>query len=342
MPCVTRGVLGELGDPAVERFQVPRNVAETCPRRRPEEARMNQRVATRPKLGREPRMGSRQQGDPPAERVMLGCNRRQKPECTLGDRRQPRACALDLIGERSFGARQRVVADEGTVADREHDIGEQAIGWNGRFELQRCLRKSGATLFQLSDGVPQREADQADDAGAHRCVRRLARVVQSDRHGLAVIDERRVSGDSSAVDHARQRFWQIAKIPAPQPAPLHRRSGIRERQLRRFAELRAQRSEVAPASELVAGRVDHAHVDEKVRGEHDRVPQIFWLRLAETNREPRAQRVGKGGLSRRRRLEERGHGVGQRREPVARSLRQCFQEQQDLFADHARHEPRQS
>ena len=232
-------------------------------------------------------------GDPLRERVVLGGDRREQPERALGNGGQPRARALHLLGERRFRTRQRIVADKRAIADRSQHVGKQRIGRDRRLQLQRRLRESRRAFFVARERVVEREADQADDAGARRRSSPLPRVSsRAIETRVAVVDERGIAGDPLPAAIAGQRLRQIAEIPPAQAAPLDAGAGLRERELRRFAELRAQRGEIAAARELVAGGVDDRDVDDEMRREHDGSSQSPAAAFrADRAREPRAERV---------------------------------------------------
>jgi hypothetical protein len=63
-----------------------------------------------------------------------------------------------------------------------------------------------------------------------------------------------------------------------------------KRQLRRLAELRAQRGEIAIRCELATRSVDHPDLHHEMRGHRHVVPETRRQRLAETRAKPRAQR----------------------------------------------------
>ena len=129
---VARRIFRELDEAAIERAQVARHMGELRPRRRAEEPGVDQAVAAARQLGAEAR-GRR----PAATRAVASARdagrRSWRPG---GTRPRPPPAgafgALHLLGERPFGPRQRVVADERAIADGGDHVGQQRLGRDRR------------------------------------------------------------------------------------------------------------------------------------------------------------------------------------------------------------------
>src|SRR5690606_15104719 len=107
-------------------------------------------------------------------------------------------------------------------------------------------------------------------ASAHRGLRRLFDVEEPDRHTVAVIGQRRITGDLAPAAAEGEGLRQVAEIPEPDALALDAGAGLAGGQLRGFAQLRLQRREVAAGRQFTAGLVDYGIVAAQVRRIVDR------------------------------------------------------------------------
>ena len=277
---------------------------------------------------------------PLRQRLVLGGDRREQPERALGHRRQPRARALHLLGERRAPTaaadrrrRRRDRRRRRATSASSRSVGIAVLAAAARPARSPRRRPSS----KRASGVLERDPDQAHDAGARRRRRRgVARVEQRERDAVAVVDERRVAGDPlAAACTRRQRLGQVAEVPDLRPRLFERRARLRERQLRRLAELRAQRGEVAAGRRArVPAASTTRTLQPQMRAAARRASQASAGGASPSRAaQVRAQRIGQGQRpAERRRLEERGHRVGQRHQPVAQRLGQRLESTSVTFS----------
>ena len=151
----------------------------------------------------------------------------EQPERAFGDGRQPRPRAPRLLGKRLFGSRQRIVADERTVADRGENVGQQLVRRNRRLQLHRRLRESTRRLFRIRERFDLSAIRSRRTTPARVAASAASRVSSRAIETLSVSSiERRVAGEPLAVLHGRERFRQIAEGPRLESALLERRAGL--------------------------------------------------------------------------------------------------------------------
>ena len=203
------------------------------------------------------------------------------------------------------------------------------------------MNESGIALLPLPQRVLELQPHECDDRVPRRAVRRRACIEELQRDAVALVDQRGITREPATLALHGQSLGQVAKIPGPDAPAFECGLGRSEGKLRRLAELRPQRCQVATGGELLARRVDDAHIDPQVRWRLLGVPCSGRQGIAEPFRHEWAQCVGQRRVRCGTLLEKRGDDFRQGREPIAPGFRQRLQIPGHFFADHPGNEPRQ-
>ena len=99
-------------------------------------------------------------------------------------------------------------------------------------QLHDCLRQSRQRLVELLHLLFELEAQQATDACAHRCVRGFAGIEETNRHAVAVIDQRGIAGELAPGALERNLRRHVAAIPRRQTRALDAGLSLGKRELR--------------------------------------------------------------------------------------------------------------
>src|SRR4029078_8633625 len=142
--------------------------------------------------------------------------------------------------------------------------GKAAAANPSGFFSQRC--STSFNCWRIRRTTAMRAAASAAPRGdARRRSRRLPRALQGQRGAGAVDDQRRIADQPAPGALDRQRVRQIAEVPGPDAGALELGPGGGKTELGRFAELSPQLGEITALRELLARRVDDAHIDAQVR-----------------------------------------------------------------------------
>ncbi|MBV6408576.1 MAG: hypothetical protein EFKGCFLK_02173 [Rhodocyclaceae bacterium] len=172
----------------------------------------------------------------------------------------------------------------------------------------------------------------------------LRRVLHTQRHRLAFVDQRRETDHAASADIHLHDFRQCAEAPGSQSLQCGVRSfllhfGAGEGLLDLRGKAAAQRGEVARLPQHAAVLVDGAEVHEEVRRHHlgaEGIERQLQLHLLLGGARQRAQ---EGLVDRVRRFREIGDELVDGLQAVAVFLRQGLHELRRLLLEQARHQP---
>src|SRR5207247_4023890 len=106
--------------------------------------------------------------------------------------------------------------------------------------------------FLLRKWVLELYPHECHNCVARRGIGRRSRIEELQCDAVALVDQRRITGQPAALALHGQRLGQIAEIPGPDASALERRFRCGEAELRSLPKLQVQCREVATGGELPA------------------------------------------------------------------------------------------